>query len=85
MAERRQFTTKPFIIAETAVETGADDEISVQNLISGVQQRSDVLGFIWFNYDKNGVDWTVDGRPAVRAAIAGSVSGMKLVSLAQPK
>ena len=57
----------------------------MQNLVSGVQQRSDVLGLIWFNYDKNGVDWTVDGRPAVRAAIAGSVTGMKLVSLAQPK
>jgi mannan endo-1,4-beta-mannosidase len=85
MAEIRQFTTKPFIIAETAVETGPSDEVSVLNLVSGVQQRSDVLGFIWFNYDKNGVDWTVDGRPAVRAAIAGSVAGMKLVSLAQPK
>ena len=85
MTEIRQFTTRPFIIAETAVETGPSDAASVQNLVSGVEQRSDVLGLIWFNYDKNGIDWTVDGRPAVRAAIAGSVAGMKLVSLAQAK
>jgi len=85
MAEIRQFTTKPFIIAEVAVETGPSDALSVRNLVSGVEQRSDVLGLIWFNYNKNGIDWTVDGRPAVRAAIAGSVAGMRLVNLAQAK
>ena len=85
MAEIRQFTTRPFIIAETAVETGPSDAVSVQNLVSRVEQRTDVLGLVWFNYDKNGIDWTVDRRPAVRAAIAGSVAGMHLVSLAQAK
>jgi beta-mannanase len=85
MTEIRQFTTKPFLIAETAVETGPSDAASVHNLVSGVEQRSDVLGLVWFNYDKNGVDWTVDGRPAVRAAIAGSVAGMRLLSLVQAK
>lgn len=85
MAEVRHFTDRPFIIAETAVETGPSDTASVHNLISGVEQRSDVLGLIWFDYDKNGVDWTVDGRPAVRAAVAEALAGMKLADLDQPK
>lgn len=82
MTEIRQFTDKPFIIAETAVETGPSDTGSVHSLITGVENRSDVLGLIWFNYDKNGVDWTLDGRPVVRAAVAGALAGMKLVNLA---
>jgi len=81
MAEIRQFTDKPFLIAETAVETGPSDTASVHSLISGAEEHRDVLGLIWFNYDKNGVDWTLGGRPVVRAAVAGSLAGMKLVSL----
>jgi mannan endo-1,4-beta-mannosidase len=81
MSEIRQFTTKPFIIAETAVQNGPSMLDCVHSLISGVEDHSDVLGLIWFNYDKNGVDWTLDGRPVVRAAAAGSLAGMQLVSL----
>jgi hypothetical protein len=81
MAEIRQFTDKPFIIAETAVETGPSETDSVHSLITGVEEHGDVLGLIWFNYDKNGVDWTLDGRPVLRAAVAGSLAGMKLASL----
>jgi hypothetical protein len=81
MSEIRHFTAKPFIIAETAVETGSDETESVHSLISGVEDHSDVLGLIWFNYDKAGIDWTLDGRPVVRAAAAGSLAGMQLVSL----
>lgn len=82
MSEIRKFTSKPFIIAETAIETGPAQAESTHNLISGVEGRGDVLGFIWFNYNKNGVDWTLAGRPSVRAAVASSLSGMRLVSLA---
>lgn len=85
MTEIRQFTNKPFIIAETAVETGPSDTASVRNLISGVEQHSDVLGLIWFSYEKNGVDWSIDDRPAVRAAVAASLAGMKLASLDKAK
>jgi beta-mannanase len=81
MSEISSFTSKPFIIAETAVETGPSENESVHNLIGGVEEHSDVLGLIWFNYDKNGTDWTFGGRPEVRAAVAGSLNGMQLVSL----
>jgi len=83
MTEVRRFTAKPFIIAETAVETGPGEVDSVHSLISGVQEHSDVLGLIWFNYDKAGVDWTLEGRPVVRAAVAGDLAGMHLVSLGE--
>ncbi len=81
MTEIKQFTAKPFIIAETSVETGPDETESAQALVSGVKETSDVLGFIWFDYNKDGVDWTLEGRPSVRAAVAGSLSGLPLVNL----
>jgi hypothetical protein len=39
-----------------------------------------VLGFVWFDYNKQGVDWRVESRPVVRAAIAGDVAGLSLVN-----
>ena len=36
MAEVRKFTSKPFIIAETAVQTGPDEVASIRSLIDGV-------------------------------------------------
>jgi glycosyl hydrolase family 26 len=83
MAEIREFTTKPFIIAETAVENGDSETASVDSLMSGVEERSDVLGLVWFDYDKNGVDWTLETRPDIRAAVAGSLDDMKLVNVDQ--
>ena len=81
MTEVRKFTSKPFIIAETSVETGPNEVASIHNLINGVEANSDVLGFMWFNYDKAGVDWTVTGRPIARATLAGGISTMHLASL----
>ena len=81
MTEIRQFTSKPFIIAETAVETGPDELARIQDLINGVKDHSDVLGFIWFNYVKDGVDWTLTGRPKARATFASLVAGLPLASL----
>jgi mannan endo-1,4-beta-mannosidase len=81
LAEVRKFTSEPVIIAETAVETGGDEVESVRNLIGGVKANGDVLGFIWFDYDKAGVDWTLGDRPIARAAVASGIAGMHLVSL----
>lgn len=83
MSEIRQFTSKPFIIAETAVETGPDETESVESLFNGVESDSDVLGLIWFDYNKNGVDWTIDDRAEVRAAVASELSGMQLATVAR--
>ena len=83
MTEVRKFTSKPFIIAETSVQTGTNEANSISSLIGSVKDNSDVLGFVWFNYDKNGVDWTLEGRPQARAAVASALTGVPLVSLVQ--
>jgi mannan endo-1,4-beta-mannosidase len=79
MREIRQFTSEPFIIAETSVETGADEVSSMNSLVHGVMRHPGVLGFIWFNYDKAGVDWRVQSRPALQAAFDHDVAGLPLV------
>jgi len=84
MQEIRGFTDKPFIIAETSVQTGAGAAAAAQSLVSGVRQQSDVLGFVWFDYDKAGVDWRLESRPAVRAAIAAGLAGLRLVDVRRP-
>ncbi len=84
MQEIRGFTAKPFIIAETAVQTGPDAVAAAQALVDGVRQRSDVLGFAWFDYDKAGVDWRLESRPQVRAAVAAGLAGLRLVNVSRP-
>ena len=84
MQEIRGFTGKPFIIAETSVQTGPHAVAAAQNLVSGMRQRSDVLGFVWFNYYKAGVDWRLESRPPVREAVAGGLAGLRLVDVKRP-
>jgi hypothetical protein len=81
ITEIKQFTSKPILIAETAVETGPDEVAGIHNLVSGIESDSGVIGFVWFDYDKDGVNWTLEGRPDARAAVASGISAMHLVSL----
>ena len=80
MTQVRQFTSKPFIIAETAVETGKSELSEMKSLVEGVESHSDVLGFIWFNYVKANVDWTLTDRPKARATFANLIAGMPLAT-----
>jgi len=77
--ELRQFTTKPFIIAETSIQTGPAEVTCAVNLVHTVTRHSDVLGFIWFDYEKAGVDWRIESRPILRAAIAKDVARLGLI------
>ena len=67
------------IIAETAVETGPSELQATRSLVAGVKRHPGVLGFIWFDFDKDGVDWQVESRPAVRTALAGDIAGLQLI------
>lgn len=84
MQEIRGFTAKPFIIAETSVQSGPYAVAAAQSLISGARQRSDVLGFIWFDYLKADVDWRLESRPPVRAAIVTGLAGLRLIDARRP-
>ena len=83
MREVRRFTSRPFIIAETAVETGPDEGPSTLSLVKGATRTPGVLGFIWFDFNKGGVDWRIDSRPQVRADLATSISGLTLANVRQ--
>jgi mannan endo-1,4-beta-mannosidase len=77
--EIRQFTSKPVLIAETAIETGPAEVACAKQLLDTVTQHPDVLGFIWFDYNKGGVDWRVESRPILRAAMASDIARLLLV------
>ena len=64
LEEIRTFTQKPFIIAETSVQPGTDEDQSLRDLFEAVQQHSDILGFVWYDYDKGG-DWRIENRPTL--------------------
>jgi mannan endo-1,4-beta-mannosidase len=81
MREIRHFTGKPFIIAETAVETGPLEGPSATSLVQGVAHNADVIGFIWFDFNKEGVDWRLESRPQVRADLATAVTSLQLASV----
>jgi mannan endo-1,4-beta-mannosidase len=81
MTEIRQFTRKPFIIVETAVQSGPNDVTCARALVRGVTDRSDVLGLVWFEYNKAGVDWSLADRPLVRAAFDTAIAHLDIVDV----
>lgn len=80
IAQIKHFTTKPMIIAETAVETGPSEIQATHSLVAGVKHHPAVLGFIWFDFDKDGVDWQVESRPSVRDALSRNIAGLQLIN-----
>ncbi|WP_432090822.1 glycoside hydrolase family 26 protein [Streptomyces sp. NRRL F-5630] len=67
MDEVRAFTKKPFLIAETASEDTPRKPADIQDLFTGVKERDDVLGHVWFDFDKE-ADWRIASDPASEAA-----------------
>ncbi|WP_327068874.1 glycoside hydrolase family 26 protein [Kitasatospora sp. NBC_01302] len=69
--EIRVFTAKPFLIAETASSPGPGKGDDIDDLFSTVEARSDILGFVWFNFHKNvagETNWRVDSSPQAQDA-----------------
>ncbi|MEU9956600.1 glycosyl hydrolase [Streptomyces sp. NPDC050982] len=62
MTQIRGFTNKPFIIAETAAQAGERKPADIKSLFQGTVQRDDVIGFVWFNFDKE-TDWRINSGP----------------------
>ena len=77
----RRFTREPVLIAETSVQTGPAEVACAHHLFGSVTRHRDVLGLIWFDYSKGGVDWRVESRPILRAAVAKELTGLPLVPL----
>jgi hypothetical protein len=69
----RQFTQKPFVIAETSVLAWASQLSALNELITAVKTHADILGFVWYDYNRQG-DWRLENRPTVEAAFKSGVA-----------
>jgi mannan endo-1,4-beta-mannosidase len=78
MEQVREFTDKPFLIAETGVSPSSDKPNEIRDLFANVQDHSDVLGFVWFDYDKTGsneANWMIDSDPTSEATFKSLAQG----------
>lgn len=69
----RLFTQKSILIAETGASPSTDKPNEITDLFANVTARADVLGLIWFDYDKTGpneTDWRIDSDPISAATFA---------------
>jgi hypothetical protein len=55
MEQVREFSQKPFLIAETAVSPSSEKPAETKNLFTGMENHADVLGFVWLNYERGRV------------------------------
>ncbi len=67
MDEIRGFTQKPFLIPETGAEPGGRKVSDINDLFRGVASREDVVGFVWFNIDKE-KNWRIDSSSGAEQA-----------------
>ena len=66
----RRFTTKPVLLAETAVGPGAGKVRKIPDLFAGIR-RFHLLGLVWFDVHQNDglvhQNWRLEGNPAALA------------------
>jgi hypothetical protein len=67
VAQVRQFTTCPVLIAETGGAPGYK-VTAIRNLFAGVEHTPGMLGFVWFNIYTRKADWRLQDSPAALAA-----------------
>ncbi|MGW0204597.1 glycoside hydrolase family 26 protein [Streptomyces sp. NPDC003233] len=65
--EIRTFTRRPFLLAETGAQPGPRKSAQITGLLRTVASRTDVVGFIWFDLNKE-TDWRVDSSSETLAA-----------------
>jgi hypothetical protein len=73
LEEIREFTQKPFIIAETSVANGSAESESLTQLFDAVEQHSDIVGFVWYDVNKGG-DWRIENRPSLLSQFKNDLS-----------
>ncbi|WP_128379192.1 glycoside hydrolase family 26 protein [Streptomyces cavernae] len=76
MRQVRAFTKKPFLIAETAAEAGERKPSDIKDLFQGTAARDDVIGFVWFNFDKES-DWRITSGPATLRTFKEQAAGAR--------
>jgi hypothetical protein len=78
MEQVREFSQKPFLIAETGVSPSSEKPTEIRDLFTGVADHADVLGFVWFNYNKPGkneTNWMINSDPTSAATFTSLAQG----------
>lgn len=74
----RSFTERPIVITEIgATEKGGRKAGWISHVIDAMADRTDVVGFIWFEVDKE-TDWRVVSSPEALAAFVDAASDPRL-------
>ena len=85
ISQVRTFTSKPVLLAETAVGPAAGQPAKISDLFSGMR-RYRTLGLVWFDIAQHrGIyhqDWRIEDSPAAAAVFRREASGM---TLARPR
>lgn len=72
--EIRTFTDLPLLLTETgATEEGGFKAAWIADLLAAVAHRDDILGFVWFEVDKE-TDWRITSSLAALAAFRAGVA-----------
>lgn len=59
----RSFSKRPLFISETAsTEVGGEKAEWIRDLFAGLKRNPDVIGFVWFNRQKE-TDWRIESSP----------------------
>ncbi|MCB0989888.1 MAG: hypothetical protein KDB16_02840 [Acidimicrobiales bacterium] len=68
--EVRELTDKPLVLTELgATEQGGKKALWLTHVLETAAQRDDIVGFIWFEVDKE-TDWRIVSSPEARSAFA---------------
>jgi hypothetical protein len=80
----RTYTRRPVLITETGARPGAAQPIWTADLFRWLKRRQDVIGFVWFEFNKAGAtdDWRFSVVPATRSAFRAGLAQLPLTELA---
>ena len=79
LREVRRLAKKPLVISEVATaESGGSKAAWIRAFFASIERSPDILGFVWFNYDKE-ADWRIESSAGSRAAFARAVAKHRYV------
>ncbi|MCA9526290.1 MAG: hypothetical protein KC549_08335, partial [Myxococcales bacterium] len=74
IAEIRTFTALPLLVTETAAtEEGGFKSVWITDLLDTIAERDDLIGFVWFEVDKE-TDWRIESSPEALEAFRDGVA-----------
>ena len=86
LTKLRAFTKRPVLITETGAQPGPNQVMWTTDLFRWLKTQPDVLGFIWFEYNKAGQtqDWRFSRSPKTKAAFRDGVATSDFVAPVRP-